>query len=91
MANAQNPLSRLSYRQCEIVKLRYGLNDGGYIYTLEQCGKIFKVTRERIRFVQRKAEARLVARYGSDWLTLARAHYGSNERPQLPADDPQGD
>ena len=43
-----------SYREREIIKLRYGL-DGGYSYTLEEVGRIFKVTRERVRQVEVKA------------------------------------
>ena len=40
-------LKTLSYREREIIKLRYGLGDG-YSYTLEEVGRHFKVTRERI-------------------------------------------
>ena len=45
-------LKTLSYREREIIKLRYGLGDG-YSYTLEEVGHIFKVTRERIRQIAR--------------------------------------
>ena len=38
-------LKTLSYREREIIKLRYGLGDG-YSYTLEEVGHIFKVTRD---------------------------------------------
>ena len=48
----------LSYREREIIKLRYGLGDG-HTYTLEEVGIIFKVTRERIRQIQSKAERKL--------------------------------
>ncbi len=44
-------LKTLSYREREIIKLRYGLGDG-YSYTLEEVGHIFKVTRERIRQIE---------------------------------------
>ncbi|MBL7106155.1 MAG: RNA polymerase sigma factor RpoD [Phycisphaerae bacterium] len=47
-------LQTLSYREREIIKLRYGIGDG-YTYTLEEVGKIFKVTRERVRQVEAKA------------------------------------
>src|SRR5262249_16398571 len=40
-------LKTLTYREREIIKLRYGLGDG-YTYTLEEVGRIFKVTRERV-------------------------------------------
>ena len=51
-------LKTLSYREREIVKLRYGLGDG-YCYTLEEVGHIFKVTRERIRQIEAKALRKL--------------------------------
>jgi RNA polymerase primary sigma factor len=38
--------------------LRYGLGDG-YSYTLEETGRIFKVTRERIRQIESKALKKL--------------------------------
>ena len=47
-------MKTLSYREREIIKLRYGLGDG-YSYTLEEVGHIFKVTRERIRQIEAKA------------------------------------
>ncbi len=53
-----NVLKTLSYREREIVKLRYGLGDG-YSYTLEEVGHIFKVTRERIRQIEAKAIRKL--------------------------------
>jgi RNA polymerase primary sigma factor len=53
-------ISRLSYREREIIKLRYGLGDG-YCFTLEEVGHIFKVTRERIRQIEKKALAKLDA------------------------------
>lgn len=51
-------LKSLTYREREIVKLRYGLGDG-YSYTLEETGRIFKVTRERIRQIESKALKKL--------------------------------
>ena len=51
-------LKTLTYREREIVKLRYGLGDG-YTYTLEEVGRIFKVTRERVRQVEAKALRKL--------------------------------
>ena len=53
-----NVLKTLSYREREIIKLRYGLGDG-YSYTLEEVGHIFKVTRERIRQIEAKAVRKL--------------------------------
>ena len=51
-------LKTLTYREREIIKLRYGLEDG-YTYTLEEVGKIFKVTRERVRQIEAKAVKKL--------------------------------
>ena len=51
-------LQTLTYREREIIKLRYGLGDG-YTYTLEEVGRIFKVTRERVRQVEAKAIRKL--------------------------------
>ena len=51
-------LKTLSYREREIVKLRFGIGDG-YTYTLEEVGRIFKVTRERVRQVEAKAIRKL--------------------------------
>jgi RNA polymerase primary sigma factor len=51
-------LRTLTYREREILKLRYGIGDG-YTYTLEEVGRIFKVTRERVRQVENKAIRKL--------------------------------
>jgi RNA polymerase primary sigma factor len=51
-------LKTLTYREREIIRLRYGLGDG-YSYTLEETGRIFKVTRERIRQIEAKALRKL--------------------------------
>jgi len=51
-------LNTLTYREREIIKLRYGLGDG-YTYTLEEVGKIFRVTRERVRQIEAKAVRKL--------------------------------
>jgi len=51
-------LKTLSYREREIIRLRYGIGDG-YTYTLEEVGRIFKVTRERVRQVEAKAIRKL--------------------------------
>ncbi len=51
-------LKTLTYREREIIKLRYGIGDG-YTYTLEEVGRIFKVTRERVRQVEAKAVHKL--------------------------------
>ncbi len=51
-------LGALNYREREIIRLRYGLADG-YSYTLEEVGKIFSVTRERVRQIEAKAVRKL--------------------------------
>jgi len=54
----EHVLKSLTYREREIIKLRYGIGDG-YTYTLEEVGRIFKVTRERVRQVEAKAIRKL--------------------------------
>ena len=51
-------LQSLNYREREIIRLRYGLSDG-YTYTLSEVGKIFSVTRERIRQIESDAIRKL--------------------------------
>ena len=51
-------LKTLTYREREIIRLRYGLGDG-YVYTLEEVGRIFRVTRERVRQIEAKAVSKL--------------------------------
>jgi RNA polymerase primary sigma factor len=51
-------LKTLTYREREIIRLRYGLEDG-YTYTLEEVGRIFSVTRERVRQIEAKALRKL--------------------------------
>ncbi len=51
-------LKTLTFREREIIRLRYGLVDG-YTYTLEEVGRIFRVTRERVRQIEAKAVGKL--------------------------------
>jgi RNA polymerase primary sigma factor len=51
-------LGELSEREQDIVRLRFGL-DGGQVKTLEEVGKEFGVTRERIRQIEAKTLAKL--------------------------------
>ena len=55
-------MEHLNYREREILRLRYGLADG-YSYTLEEVGKIFSVTRERVRQIESKAVRKLQQPY----------------------------
>jgi RNA polymerase primary sigma factor len=54
----ENVLGTLTNREKEIVKLRYGIGNG-YTYTLEEVGRIFNVTRERVRQIEAKALRKL--------------------------------
>ena len=47
-------LVSLNERERQVLELRFGLGDG-YPRTLEEVGKQFKVTRERIRQIEAKA------------------------------------
>ncbi|MDH3717787.1 MAG: sigma-70 family RNA polymerase sigma factor [Planctomycetota bacterium] len=60
-------LKTLTYREREIIRLRYGLDDG-YTYTLEEVGRIFSVTRERVRQIEAKAVRKLQNPVRSDRL-----------------------
>ena len=51
-------LDQLSDRERDIIRLRFGL-DGGEMRTLEEVGKEFGVTRERIRQIESKTLAKL--------------------------------
>jgi RNA polymerase primary sigma factor len=51
-------LQTLDYREREILRLRYGLNDS-CTYTLQEIGRIFSVTRERIRQIESEAIRKL--------------------------------
>ena len=51
-------LGDLSFREQEILRLRYGLRDGE-CYTLDEVGKIFSITRERVRQIEMKAVKKL--------------------------------
>jgi RNA polymerase primary sigma factor len=51
-------LDTLSPRERDVLRLRYGLDDGR-MKTLEEIGQIFNVTRERIRQIEAKALRKL--------------------------------
>ena len=54
----EEALAELSEREQEVVKMRFGLVDG-QAKTLEEVGKEFGVTRERIRQIEAKTLAKL--------------------------------
>jgi RNA polymerase primary sigma factor len=47
-------LTALNYRERQVIRLRYGLADG-HFYTLDSIGKIFSVSRERVRQIETRA------------------------------------
>ena len=51
-------LSALTARERDVLKMRFGLDDG-YPHTLEEVGRHFQVTRERIRQIEAKALKKL--------------------------------
>jgi RNA polymerase primary sigma factor len=51
-------LATLSDREAKIIKLRFGI-DSGYPRTLEEVGRMFRVTRERVRQIEAKAIRKL--------------------------------
>lgn len=51
-------LDTLSEREAKIIRLRFGI-DSGYPRTLEEVGKMFNVTRERVRQIEAKAIRKL--------------------------------
>ncbi|MFP4465502.1 MAG: RNA polymerase sigma factor RpoD [Candidatus Goldiibacteriota bacterium] len=51
-------LYTLKEREAEVLRLRFGIGDG-VPHTLEEVGKIFKVTRERVRQIEAKALRKL--------------------------------
>jgi RNA polymerase primary sigma factor len=54
----EKALSTLTDREAEVIRLYFGINRD-YPLTLEDIGKIFKITRERVRQIKEKALNRL--------------------------------
>ncbi|MEX0678662.1 MAG: sigma-70 family RNA polymerase sigma factor [Pirellulales bacterium] len=70
-------MQSLNHREREILRMRYGLTDG-YAYTLEEVGRIFSVTRERVRQIEAKAVRKLQQPY------RCRVLLGFLEKGELP-------
>ena len=69
----EKALASLSEKESNVINLRYGLN-GTAPMTLEQVGKIYNVTRERIRQIESKAIKKLAKsskRFGLEELLIA--------------------
>jgi len=56
--NINELLDYLSFREQKIIKMRFGLDDG-VPHTLEEVGREFNVTRERIRQIESKVVEKL--------------------------------
>ncbi len=54
----EETLNKLTPRERDVLRMRFGLDDG-YSRTLEEVGRHFKVTRERIRQIEAKALKKL--------------------------------
>jgi RNA polymerase sigma factor (sigma-70 family) len=57
-AHLQDVLDTLDAREAAVVRMRYGL-DGGQPKTLDEIGRAFKLSRERIRQIERETMAKL--------------------------------
>jgi RNA polymerase primary sigma factor len=51
----KNMLDTLTPREQEIIKLRFGFGDDGCEHTLQEIGRVFGVTGNRIRDIEAKA------------------------------------
>ena len=56
--NLNELLYDLSYREREVIRLRYGLANG-HLYTLDEVGRFFALTRERVRQIEIRAIKKL--------------------------------
>jgi RNA polymerase primary sigma factor len=74
-------IQTLNYREREILRMRFGLADG-YAYTLEEVGRVFSVTRERVRQIESKAVRKLQQPF------RCRSLCGFLDGVELPAADP---
>ena len=59
-------LGTINKREAEVLKLRFGLYEG-HPMTLGEIGKKLRLTRERVRQIQKKAVERLQERFSENW------------------------
>lgn len=57
--NIEDVLATLSDREARVLRMRFGLEGDGHQMTLEDVGRYFGVTRERIRQIEAKALRKL--------------------------------
>ena len=59
MADVHKMLDQINPREADILRYRFGFEQGGEMRTLEDVGAKFGVTRERVRQIQNIALGRL--------------------------------
>jgi len=64
----RNPKPGSPETERKVLRMRYGLNEAGREYTLQEVGEMFQVTRERIRQIEEKALMKLRSPYRSNKL-----------------------
>ena len=65
LEHLQQLLDAIDRREAEVLRMRFGLNDGEAM-TLEEIGKRLRVTRERVRQIEKGALRKLAARMGRE-------------------------
>ncbi|MDQ3758243.1 MAG: sigma-70 family RNA polymerase sigma factor [Actinomycetota bacterium] len=80
-ASVQTALGRLAPREQAILRLRFGL-EGSEPQTLEQVGRTYRLTRERIRQIEAKALTKL--RHPTSPPSLRALAHGGTRRADLP-------
>jgi RNA polymerase primary sigma factor len=67
-SRVREALDVLSWRERSIIELRYGLGDG-HSYTLKEISEIFRISRERVRQIERKAFEKVLDSESSEKLS----------------------